>query len=101
MAFRAATRAGAVARGLLEPVVRLRLGAASPREAAMPATRHDKPIEVPNRRSMNPGDEAPAGTPGTGENVCPACHGTGKLRGAQACVSCGGTGRIVAGIGGA
>jgi RecJ-like exonuclease len=50
---------------------------------------------------MNPGDEAPAGTPGTGDNVCPVCHGTGKVRGAEACANCGGTGRIVAGIGGA
>jgi DnaJ-class molecular chaperone len=49
---------------------------------------------------MNPGDEAPAGTPGTGENICPRCHGTGKISG-QPCANCGGTGRIVAGIGGA
>jgi DnaJ-class molecular chaperone len=49
---------------------------------------------------MNPGDEAPAGTPGTGDNVCPACHGTGKLRGGL-CANCGGSGHIVTGIGGA
>ncbi len=28
---------------------------------------------------MNPGDEAPAGTPGTGEDMCPRCKGKGKL----------------------
>jgi hypothetical protein len=49
---------------------------------------------------MNPGDEAPPGTPGTGETVCPRCGGSGKL-GASDCPECGGTGRITAGIGGA
>jgi DnaJ-class molecular chaperone len=47
----------------------------------------------------NPGDEAEPGTPGTGENVCPACSGTGRLKEA-ACPDCGGTGVIVEGIGG-
>ncbi len=28
----------------------------------------------------NKGDEAPRGTPGTGEDVCPECHGTGRIR---------------------
>lgn len=50
--------------------------------------------------SMNPGDDAPAGTPGTGEDICPKCHGTGKL-GADRCGNCGGTGMIIEGIGGA
>jgi DnaJ-class molecular chaperone len=49
---------------------------------------------------MNPADEAPAGTPGTGEDVCPECHGTGRLQGGE-CPACGGTGKIVRGIGGA
>lgn len=51
----------------------------------------------------NPGDEAAPGTPGTGEDVCPVCHGSGKLQaagGAQTCVNCGGTGVITEGIGG-
>ena len=48
---------------------------------------------------MNPGDEAP-GTVGTGENVCPACHGTGMV-GGETCENCNGTGKIIAGIGGA
>ena len=30
---------------------------------------------------MAPGDEAPAGTPGTGEDLCRACGGTGILNG--------------------
>lgn len=51
----------------------------------------------------NPGDEAPRGTPGTGEDVCPVCHGSGKLQvegGTEACANCGGTGVITEGIGG-
>jgi RecJ-like exonuclease len=48
---------------------------------------------------INPGDDAPAGTPGTGEDVCPVCHGTGTTAGKE-CANCGGTGRIVEGIGG-
>jgi hypothetical protein len=49
---------------------------------------------------MSPGDEAPAGTPGTGETVCPRCGGSGK-QGGSACPECGGTGKINVGIGGA
>jgi DnaJ-class molecular chaperone len=49
---------------------------------------------------MNPGDEAPEGTPGTGEDVCPACHGSGRYEN-KPCENCGGTGRIIEGIGGA
>lgn len=49
---------------------------------------------------MRPGDEAPAGTPGTGEDLCPRCKGSGRIKGAR-CETCGGTGRITEGIGGA
>jgi hypothetical protein len=49
---------------------------------------------------LNPGDEAARGTPGTGEDVCPQCHGSGRADGA-ACSNCGGRGTIVRGIGGA
>ncbi|QJW84261.1 hypothetical protein HK414_11710 [Ramlibacter terrae] len=49
---------------------------------------------------MSPGDEAPAGTPGTGENVCPRCGGSGRL-GVSACPECEGTGKVNVGIGGA
>lgn len=51
-------------------------------------------------RAMRPGDQAPPGTPGTGEALCPACGGSGKLSG-QPCPDCNGTGVIVQGIGGA
>jgi hypothetical protein len=49
---------------------------------------------------INPGDEAPRRTVGAGENVCPACHGTGMV-GGETCENCNGTGKIMAGIGGA
>lgn len=60
--------------------------------------RGDKPsgAQVP----MAPGDEAPVGTPGTGEDVCPRCGGTGKLAGRE-CPECDGTGKVNVGIGGA
>ena len=48
---------------------------------------------------LNPGDEAEPGTPGTGENTCPACSGKGRLNDA-ACPECGGTGVVNEGIGG-
>jgi hypothetical protein len=46
-----------------------------------------------------PGDDAPAGTPGSGEDICSECSGTGKLND-QPCPNCDGTGRIVEGVGG-
>jgi len=51
------------------------------------------------RPDMAPGDEAAPGTEGAGENVCPACRGSGRLQG-RPCPNCGGAGRIVEAIGG-
>lgn len=48
---------------------------------------------------LNPGDEAEAGTPGAGEDVCEACAGSGQLNG-QSCPNCGGSGKVMRGIGG-
>ena len=48
----------------------------------------------------SPGDEAARGTPGTGEDICLQCHGSGRVDGKQ-CPNCGGRGKIVRGIGGA
>jgi DnaJ-class molecular chaperone len=48
---------------------------------------------------INPGDEAAPGTPGTGEDICPACAGSGRKNN-QVCPNCNGTGRIIEGIGG-
>ena len=50
--------------------------------------------------SMAPGDEAPKGAPGAGENICPACGGSGKLDGAT-CKTCAGTGVVIEEVGGA
>ncbi|MGF7146909.1 RecJ-like exonuclease [Sphingomonas zeicaulis] len=49
---------------------------------------------------LNPGDDAAPGTPGTGENICPQCGGSGTIDG-ETCENCAGSGRIVEGIGGA
>jgi hypothetical protein len=49
---------------------------------------------------MSPGDQVPAGTPGTGEDVCPECGGSGR-QGARICPHCEGTGKVTVGIGGA
>jgi DnaJ-class molecular chaperone len=51
-------------------------------------------------QKMSPGDQAPPGTPGTGENICPQCSGSGKFRD-RTCPNCNGTGYVVEGIGGA
>ena len=49
---------------------------------------------------MSPGDEAPAGTPGTAPNVCRKCGGTGTVEG-RPCPECEGTGQVNTGVGGA
>jgi RecJ-like exonuclease len=61
------------------------------------------PGSSPSRQQapMSPGDDAPAGTPGTGENVCPCCGGSGRMEGDKECAECGGTGKVTVGIGGA
>lgn len=75
-------------------------------DLALSPDRSDQPAgggaeQVPTPQApMSPGDEAPAGTPGTGEDVCPRCGGSGKL-GASDCPACGGTGKVTVGIGGA
>ena len=50
--------------------------------------------------SVNPGDEAPEGTPGTGEGLCRECGGSGRV-GDATCPSCRGSGKVIVGIGGA
>jgi hypothetical protein len=47
----------------------------------------------------NPGDDATPGTPGTGEDICPKCQGTGLIN-EVACQNCGGTGIVIKGMGG-
>ncbi|WP_181814651.1 hypothetical protein [Sphingomonas aracearum] len=53
---------------------------------------------MPNE-PLNPGDEAAPGTPGTGEDVCRTCNGSGSIDGRE-CPTCGGTGVVIEGIGG-
>lgn len=48
---------------------------------------------------QKPGDEAIPGTPGTGENLCRRCGGTGKQEG-KPCPVCDGTGKITEGLAG-
>ena len=74
---------------------------------ALPDTRdpRDTPSDQPGQsmaetEPMSPGDEAPAGTPGTAPTVCRACGGSGRLDGA-ACPECDGTGQVTVGVGGA
>lgn len=38
-----------------------------------------------------------ARAPGIGEDICPECHGTSRVRG-ETCVNCGGTGKVIKGI---
>jgi DnaJ-class molecular chaperone len=52
-----------------------------------------------------PEDDPEPGTPGTGEDICPDCHGTGKQvdkfgkQTDEPCERCDGTGIITEGIG--
>ena len=59
-----------------------------------------KPDRSSDTSTVNPGDAAPAGTPGTGENVCQDCKGSGRIGNAP-CKTCGGTGKVIEGISGA
>ncbi len=49
---------------------------------------------------MAPGDRAPPGAPGAGEQLCPKCQGTGSVDG-RPCPDCEGSGWITVGVGGA
>lgn len=67
---------------------------ASDAQSAQTGTRPASPA------TLNPGDEAAPGTPGTGEDVCPECHGKGQIDGAS-CANCGGSGTVIRAVGGA
>jgi hypothetical protein len=53
----------------------------------------------PSDPDLRPGDEAPEGTPGTGENICPRCSGSGRDDDGSECEVCAGTGQVTEGIG--
>lgn len=66
-----------------------------------PAEQRPRKAQAPQPAgAMSPGDEAPAGTPGAGEQICEVCGGKGKVEG-KACRNCSGTGIIIQAIGGA
>jgi RecJ-like exonuclease len=44
---------------------------------------------------MNPGDQAPPGSPQTGEAPCRECKGKGTLADGKRCDNCGGTGKVI------
>jgi hypothetical protein len=50
--------------------------------------------------TMRPGDQVPEDAPGAGENLCPACGGSGQVEGTD-CETCGGTGTVTEGVSGA
>jgi DnaJ-class molecular chaperone len=56
-------------------------------------------FEAEGAAAVATGDEAPSGTPGTGEDICRDCHGTGRIDG-KPCPVCGGSGKVIEGIGG-
>lgn len=45
-------------------------------------------------------DRVPEGTPGSGENICRRCSGSGEIDGST-CPDCGGTGVVTTPVGGA
>ena len=52
-----------------------------------------------NPELERPGDEVPEDAPSAGENVCPACEGSGEKDG-EPCSNCDGTGKVTEAIGG-
>jgi hypothetical protein len=82
-----------------DPGASVELAVRSPGASDQPAGKEGARPGAPST-PMAPGDEAPPGTPGTGEDICRACGGSGKLNGGT-CPECEGTGKVNVGIGGA
>ena len=60
-----------------------------------------QPVPGSGSPPLAPGDQAAPGTPGTGEDICPDCGGSGADGHGAPCPNCAGTGKIIVGIGGA
>ena len=75
-------------------------GEHSRQDRGTPAGESSDRTAQPASPELVPGDEASPGTPGTGEDVCPQCRGTGQVQNSR-CPNCRGTGRVVKAIGGA
>lgn len=73
-------------------------GGEDPGASVVPAASSPSPSSAAGATA--PGDEAPPGTPGTGESPCRACGGSGRDDQGQPCAACAGTGKVTAGIGG-
>jgi hypothetical protein len=55
---------------------------------------------TPPDPDLAPGDDAPPGTPSTGEVPCPRCGGSGSLEDGGECPDCAGTGVVIDAVGG-
>jgi hypothetical protein len=77
-----------------------RCGVFEEAQMTKPKAAHAQDAKIPAQAALNPGDEAPPGTEGTGDDVCPDCHGKGRIDGAP-CATCGGNGTITRAVGGA
>ena len=71
-----------------------------------PGAALDMPVEQPEVQfvpkpsgAINPGDEAAKDTPGTGENICRKCSGSGRTASGP-CPLCDGSGKATAAMGG-
>jgi hypothetical protein len=60
----------------------------------------DESRPSPSPLPLRPGDEAPPGTPGSGENLCRHCGGNGRMPDGSRCMVCDGTGRVTEELGG-
>ena len=74
-------------------------GAALDMSGSLPPKPSAATVPTPSG-SVNPGDEAPEGTLGTGEGLCRECGGSGRV-GDATCPSCRGSGKVIVGVGGA
>ena len=75
-------------------------GAALDTPFQVTASASGAPSAASGAKPLNPGDEAPAGTPGSGEGICRECGGSGQLEGGAKCASCNGSGKVTVGMGG-